>query len=58
MDLFICKLQRGTSARNHQFPSSISPNIVIFCFLKKDIKKLLNGVTVGLSDDLDGRDVI
>ena len=46
------QITRGTSPRNHQFPKKSNPNIVIFCFPKKDFNLLRNGVSIGLSKDL------
>ena len=34
------------------FPNNVKPNIVIFTFSNKDIKNLLKGVKVGISEDI------
>ncbi len=46
------QITRGSAKRNHLFPNNIKPNIVIFTFFNKDIKNLLKGVKVGISEDL------
>ena len=47
------QITRGSSSRNHLFPSLINPNIVIFTFsIKLDVKMIKNGVNVMLADDL------
>ena len=47
------QITRGSSSRNHLFPKSSNPNIVIFTFTAKlDEKLILNGVKVRLTEDL------
>ena len=47
------QITRGSSSRNHIFPESSKPNIVIFTFTAKlDDKLILNGVKVRLTEDL------
>ena len=47
------QITRGTSSRNHLFPKSTKPNIVIFTFsVKVDKKMIQKGVKVRLTDDL------
>ena len=46
------QITRGSAKRNHLFPNNVRPNVVIFTFSNKDIKGLLKGVKVGVSDDL------
>ena len=46
------QITRGSSERNHLFPRNIKPNVVIFIFPKKNIKNILKGVNVGLSEDI------
>ena len=46
------QITRGSAKRNHLFPKNVKPNIVIFTFSNKDIKNLLKGVKVGISEDL------
>ena len=52
MDLYIYKLQEEAQKRNHLFPINVQPNVVIFTFSNKDIKNLLKGVKVGISEDI------
>ena len=47
------QITRGSSSRNHLFPESSKPNIVIFTFTAKlDKKLILSGVKVRLTEDL------
>ena len=47
------QITRGSSSRNHLFPTSSKPNVVIFTFTSKlDKKLILNGVKVRLTEDL------
>ncbi len=47
------QITRGSSSRNHLFPKSSKPNVVIFTFTAKlDNKLILNGVKVRLTEDL------
>ena len=47
------QITRGSSSRNHLFPKSLQPNVVIFTFTAKlDKKLILNGVNVRLTEDL------
>lgn len=47
------QITRGTSSRNHLFPESIAPNVVIFTFTTKVDKNMIkNGVRIRLTDDL------
>ncbi len=47
------QITRGSSSRNHLFPKSSKPNIVIFTFNSKlDEKLVLNGVKIRLTEDL------
>ncbi len=47
------QITRGSSSRNHLFPISILPNIVIFTFnIKLDSEMIKKGVSVMLSEDL------
>ena len=47
------QITRGSSSRNHLFPKSSKPNVVIFTFTAKlDDKLILNGVKVRLTEDL------
>ena len=46
------QITRGSAKRNHLFPINIKPNVVIFTFSNKNIKDLLKGVKVGISEDL------
>lgn len=46
------QITRGNAARNHLFPKSINPNMVIFIFNTKiDKKSIRSGVCIGLTDD-------
>jgi len=46
------QITRGTAPRNHLFPRSISPNLVIFTFsIKKDDNLIKKGVGIGLTKD-------
>ena len=38
--------------KNHLFPNNVTPNVVIFTFANKDLKNLIKGVSVGISEDL------
>ena len=46
------QITRGNARRDHLFPANIKPNVVIFLFPEKKIKNLLQGVKVGLSEDM------
>ncbi len=47
------QITRGTSSRNHLFPESARPNVVIFTFTTKVEKNMIkNGVKIRLTDDL------
>ena len=46
------QITRGSATRKHEFPTKISPNVVIFCLNTKNNELLNQGVKVGLSDDL------
>lgn len=46
------QITRGSAKRNHLFPNNVRPNVVIFTFSNKDIKNLIKGVRVGISEDL------
>ncbi len=46
------QITRGSAKRNHLFPKNVSPNVVIFTFSNKDLKNLIKGVSVGISQDL------
>ena len=45
------QITRGTSKRNHLFPSKVKPNIVIFTFSKVGLDKIKKGVNIGLTKD-------
>ena len=45
------QITRGTSKRNHLFPSQVKPNIVIFTFSKVGLGKIKKGVNIGLTKD-------
>ena len=46
------QITRGSAKRNHLFPNNVRPNVVIFTFSNKDLKNLLKGVSVGISEDI------
>ncbi len=46
------QITRGSAKRNHLFPNNVIPNVVIFTFSNKDLKGLIKGVSVGISEDL------
>ena len=46
------QITRGSAKRNHLFPINVQPNVVIFTFSNKNIKNLLKGVKVGISEDI------
>ena len=46
------QITRGSAKRNHLFPNNVRPNVVIFTFSNKDLKNLLKGVCVGISEDI------
>ena len=46
------QITRGSAKRNHLFPNNVTPNVVIFTFANKDLKNLIKGVSVGISQDL------
>ncbi len=46
------QITRGSAKRNHLFPNNVTPNVVIFTFANKDLKNLIKGVSVGISEDL------
>ncbi len=47
------QITRGSSTRNHLFPKSVMPNMVIFTFTVKYDENLINkGVNIRLTDDI------
>lgn len=46
------QITRGTAVRNHIFPKSVKPNIILSLYPEPDVKKLVKGVKVILTEDI------